>query len=115
MLPFVRLQTRKEIFAGLSLKVEGARVDDHLKFPWEMSWKIQEKAGREDPKAVSPLNFATCFDRATTYQLEGRTLGDVMLLEDTDPDGDIVWLYHAPTVQDLPYPHLQGWHHGCFA
>jgi hypothetical protein len=48
----------------------------------------------EDPEAVSPRNFATCFDRGTTYQLEGKTLGDVMLLEDTDPDGDIVWLYH---------------------
>ena len=48
----------------------------------------------EDPDAMSPRNFATCFDRGTTYQLEGKTLGDVMLLEDTDPDGDIVWLYH---------------------
>ena len=48
----------------------------------------------EDPEAMSPRNFATCFDRGTTYQLEGKTLGDVMLLEDTDPDGDIVWLYH---------------------
>lgn len=122
-------------------KVEGARADGHLKFPWEMSWEIQEKAGREnpinksdyefhdqglsfhgphittltkelnnsvtlvysnqsgvllseDPDAMSPRNFATCFDRGTTYQLEGKTLGDVMLLEDTDPDGDIVWLYH---------------------
>jgi len=48
----------------------------------------------EDPEAMSPRNFATCFDRGTTYQSEGKTLGDVMLLEDTDPDGDIVWLYH---------------------
>jgi hypothetical protein len=48
----------------------------------------------EDPEAVSPRNFATCFDRGTTYKFDGKTLGDVMLLEDTDPDGDIVWLYH---------------------
>ena len=48
----------------------------------------------EDPQAASPRNFATCFDRGTTYILDGKTLGDVMLLEDTDPDGDIVWLYH---------------------
>ena len=48
----------------------------------------------EDPEAMSPRNFATCFDRGTTYQLEGETLGDIMLLEDTDPAGDIVWLYH---------------------
>ena len=122
-------------------KVKESRADGHLKFPWELSWKIQEKAGREnsisqsdyefhdqglsfhgphvttltkelnnsvtlvysnqsgvllseDPKAMSPRNFATCFDRGTTFQLEGKTLGDMMLLEDTDPDGDIVWLYH---------------------
>jgi hypothetical protein len=48
----------------------------------------------EEPEALSPRNFATCFDRGTTYRLDGKTLGDVMLLEDTDPDGDIVWLYH---------------------
>jgi hypothetical protein len=122
-------------------KVKESRADGHLKFPWEMSWEIQEKAAREDPisksdykfhdqglsfhgphittltkelnnsvtlvysnqsgvllsedpEAMSPRNFATCFDRGTTFQLEGKTLGDVMLLEDTDPDGDIVWLYH---------------------
>ena len=48
----------------------------------------------EDPNAESPRNYATCFDRGTTYRMDGKTLGDVMLLEDTDPDGDIVWLYH---------------------
>ena len=117
------------------------RADGYLKFPWNLSWEIKEKAAdrkainkddysfhdqglsfqgphittltkelnnsvtlvysnqsgvllSEDPEAASPRNFATCFDRGTTYQLEGKTLGDVMLLEDTDPDGDIVWLYH---------------------
>ena len=48
----------------------------------------------DNPDAVSPRNFATCFDRGTTYLLDGKNLGDVMILEDTDPDGDIVWLYH---------------------
>lgn len=47
----------------------------------------------EDPAAESPRNFATCFDRGTTIKTESGN-GDVMLLEDTDPDGDMVWLYH---------------------
>lgn len=43
----------------------------------------------------SPRHNATCFDRGTTIKTtEGDTLGDVMLLEDTDANGDIVWLYH---------------------
>jgi len=50
----------------------------------------------DDRDAVSPRNLATCFDRGTTIQTaEGRALGDVMLLEDMDPDGDIVWLCHV--------------------
>jgi hypothetical protein len=48
----------------------------------------------DNPQAVSPRNYATCWDRGTTYHLDGRNLGDVMLLEDTDPEGDVVWLYH---------------------
>lgn len=45
--------------------------------------------------ANSPRHNATCYDRGTTIKTsEGRTLGDVMLLEDTDADGDVVWLYH---------------------
>jgi hypothetical protein len=45
--------------------------------------------------ADSPRHNATCYDRGTTIKTsEGKTLGDVMLLEDTDADGDIVWLYH---------------------
>jgi hypothetical protein len=43
----------------------------------------------------SPRHNATCYDRGTTIKTsEGKTLGDVMLLEDTDADGDVVWLYH---------------------
>ena len=49
----------------------------------------------ENPEAVSPRNFATCFDRGSTIKdLDGKVLGDAMLLEDTDPDGDVAWLYH---------------------
>jgi hypothetical protein len=43
----------------------------------------------------SPRHNATCYDRGTTIKTpEGRALGDIMLLEDTDADGDVVWLYH---------------------
>lgn len=46
------------------------------------------------PETISPRNNATCFDRGNTVKLNGQTLGDVMLLEDTDQDGDVVWLLH---------------------
>ena len=46
------------------------------------------------PETISPRNGATCFDRGNTVKLDGKTQGDVMLLEDTDADGDVVWLYH---------------------
>jgi len=49
----------------------------------------------EDPEVVSPRSYATCYDRGTTVKKDGKTLGDVMLLEDTDPDGDIAWLIHV--------------------
>jgi hypothetical protein len=43
----------------------------------------------------SPRHNATCYDRGTTIKTpEGKALGDIMLLEDTDADGDVVWLYH---------------------
>jgi len=48
----------------------------------------------DDRDAKSPRNLATCYDRGTTFIIDGKVQGDVMLLEDTDPDGDIVWLYH---------------------
>lgn len=46
------------------------------------------------PETVSPRNGATCFDRGTTVKLDGKTQGDIMLLEDTDAEGDVAWLYH---------------------
>jgi len=43
----------------------------------------------------SPRHNATCYDRGTTIKtVEGNAVGDAMLLEDTDGDGDVVWLYH---------------------
>ncbi len=48
----------------------------------------------DDREARSPRNLATSYDRGTTYTLGDMDLGDIMLLEDTDPDGDTVWLYH---------------------
>lgn len=48
----------------------------------------------DDPSTKSPRNYATCFDRGTTVSRNGKVQGDVMLLEDTDADGDIVWLCH---------------------
>lgn len=47
-----------------------------------------------DREARSPRNLATSYDRGTTYSIGDKNLADVMLLEDTDPDGDTVWLYH---------------------
>jgi len=45
--------------------------------------------------AHSPRYNATCYDRGTTIKApDGGALGDIMLLEDTDADGDVVWLYH---------------------
>lgn len=47
----------------------------------------------ENPQARSPRNHATCYDRGTTVHTATGN-GDIMLLEDTDPDGDVVWLCH---------------------
>ena len=49
----------------------------------------------ENPQARSPRHYATGFDRGTTLMQGEKRLADVMLLEDTDPDGDIVWLVHT--------------------
>lgn len=46
------------------------------------------------PETQSPRNGATCYDRGSTVKLNGKTQGDIMLLEDTDDEGDVAWLYH---------------------
>jgi hypothetical protein len=48
----------------------------------------------DNREARSPRNLATSYDRGTTYSIGDKNLADIMLLEDTDPDGDTVWLYH---------------------
>lgn len=48
----------------------------------------------DNREARSPRNLATSYDRGTTYSMGDKDLADIMLLEDTDPDGDTVWLYH---------------------
>ena len=48
----------------------------------------------ENRDANSPRNFATSFDRGTTVMQGEKRIADVMLLEDTDPDGDVAWLCH---------------------
>jgi hypothetical protein len=64
----------------------------------ELSLEVSTQSGvlqGEDPEVESPRSYATCFDRGTTVRRGSKTLGDVMLLEDTDPDGDMVWLIHV--------------------
>ncbi len=42
----------------------------------------------------SPRHDATCCDRGYMMRKGDRTLGDVMLLEDTDAEGNVIWIYH---------------------
>jgi len=49
----------------------------------------------ENREAASPRNFAIGFDRGTTVMKGDERIADIMLLEDTDPDGDVVWMYHT--------------------
>jgi hypothetical protein len=56
----------------------------------------------DDVNVVSPRNFATGVGRGTTIRKNDRILGDILLLEDTDPDGDITWLFHEWWYMDLP-------------
>ena len=47
----------------------------------------------ENPQG--PRHHATSSNPGTTIKsAEGKTLGDVMLLEYMDPDGDLSWIYH---------------------
>jgi len=49
----------------------------------------------EDPAVSSPRSYVTSYDKGTTVWNRGERLADVMLLEDTDSDGDMVWLVHV--------------------
>ncbi len=52
----------------------------------------------EDSTEVNVLNprgYAASYDKGVTVWNGGERLADVMLLEDTDPDGDMAWLVHV--------------------
>jgi hypothetical protein len=49
----------------------------------------------EDPSVPSPRSYVTSYDKGTTVWDRGERLADVMLLEDTDSDGDMAWLVHV--------------------
>lgn len=79
------------------LSFHGPHIEDFSrKLANGTSLKISNQSGvllSENPQAKSPRNFATCYDRGTTVNTSTGN-GDIMLLEDTDPDGDVVWLCH---------------------
>lgn len=92
------LNTEDYAFHDQGLSFHGPHVTTHSKkLKTGVTLVYSDQKGvllSEDPEALSPRNFATCYDRGTTYKVGDTSPGDVMLLEDTDPDGDIVWLYH---------------------
>jgi hypothetical protein len=49
----------------------------------------------EGPAVPSPRGWVTSYDKGTTVWSGDKRLADVMLLEDTDSDGDIAWLVHV--------------------
>lgn len=81
-----------------SLSFHGPHVSEMVRdLANGLNLEISTQAGvllGEGPEE-SPRAYATCYDRGTTVRRGGDTLGDVMLLEDTDPDGDVVWLIHV--------------------
>jgi hypothetical protein len=82
-----------------SLSFHGPHVSELMRdLANGLNLEISTQAGvlmGEDPDVANPRSYATCYDRGTTVRRDGNTLGDVMLLEDTDPDGDMVWLIHV--------------------
>jgi len=49
----------------------------------------------EDPAVPSPRGYAASYDKGVTVWSHGERLADVMLLEDTDTEGDMSWLVHV--------------------
>ena len=49
----------------------------------------------ENPAIQSPRAYAASYDKGVTVWSGGVRLSDVMLLEDTDSDGDMSWLVHV--------------------
>lgn len=82
-----------------SLSFHGPHVTESMRelangFSLEISTQAGVLIG-EDPNVPSPRSYATCYDRGTTIWSGKKRLADIMLLEDTDPDGDIAWLIHV--------------------
>jgi hypothetical protein len=44
---------------------------------------------------LNPRGYAASYDKGVTVWSRDKRLADVMLLEDTDPDGDMAWLVHV--------------------
>jgi hypothetical protein len=44
---------------------------------------------------LNPRGYAASYDKGVTIWRGDKRLADVMLLEDTDPEGDIAWLVHV--------------------
>jgi hypothetical protein len=82
-----------------SLSFHGPHVSESMKeLANGLKLEVSTQAGvliGEDPSVPSPRSYATCYDRGTTLWSEGKRLADIMLLEDTDPDGDMAWLIHV--------------------
>lgn len=77
----------KELANGLTL------IANHQPFGVRIS---------ENLNATSPRHYATAVGRGTTIRDNRRILGDILLLEDTDPDGDIAWLFHEWWYTEAP-------------
>ena len=86
-------------FSDTCLSFHGAHITRSTKeLSNGYSFVLSSQSGvllSDDPDKISPRNHATCFDRGTTIKKDGKTQGDVMLLEDQDPDGDVAWLIHV--------------------
>ena len=79
-------------FHGPHVHISEKELDNGISLEFSsQSGVLMSQLGPDTP---SPRNGATCYDRGTTVRMNGKTLGDIMLLEDTDADGDVVWLYH---------------------
>jgi hypothetical protein len=49
----------------------------------------------EDPSVQSPRGYVASYDKGVTVWKDEERLADVMLLEDTDAEGDMSWLVHV--------------------
>jgi hypothetical protein len=82
-----------------SLSFHGPHVTESMReLSNGLKLEVSTQAGvliGEDSSVPSPRSYSTCYDRGTTLWRNGKRLADVMLLEDTDSDGDVAWLIHV--------------------